>query len=364
MTWEQVRGLRLRAQRLDQPPAASVAEVVRAVGGVQAQAPLAAALSVRPRCQRVTAAQVEGARVEARSIVRTWLMRGTLHLVASDDLPWLLPLFGPLFSAGNRRRRLELGLDDATTERGVAALRNVLSDAGPLTRDQIVERLAERGIELVGQARPHLIAYAAQQGAVCCGPDRGGEPTYALLKDWLGYQPHPAPATMLPELVRRYLAAFGPARPEDMAAWSGLSIREVRAAWTGVAAEMLEVAVEDQPLWLLTRDAARLDMVDSPPLPVRLLAAFDTLLLGYRSRQWPGAAEYERRIKGGGLLPPALLVEGRVAGTWRVERGRHRVTVEVTPFKKLDPDLEAALAAEAGDVGRFYGVDGQLVIRE
>ncbi|MCW5850913.1 MAG: AlkZ family DNA glycosylase [Anaerolineae bacterium] len=363
LTWEQVRGLRLRAQRLDQPAAASVAEVVQAVGGVQAQAPLAAALSVRPRCAGVTAAQVEGARVEARSIVRTWLMRGTLHLVASDDLPWLLPLFGPLFSAASRRRRLELGLEDDTVQQGVAALRNALAD-GPLTRDQITQRMAERGIELVGQARPHLIAYAAQQGIVCCGPDQGSEPTYVLLTDWLGYQPHPAPETMLPELVRRYLAAFGPTRPEDMAGWSGLPMREVRAAWAEVADEMLEVAVEDEPFWLLKRDADRLDGLDSGPSPVRLLAAFDTLLLGYRDRQWLHPTKSEQRIKGGGILPPALLVKGRVAGVWRVERGRNRVTVEVTPFETLDPDLEPALAAEAADVGRFYGVEAQVEIRK
>ena len=363
LTWAQVASLRLRAQWLDAPRAESVVATVRAVGGVQAQAPLAAALSIRPRCAGVTAAGVEAARVEARSVVRTWLMRGTLHLVASDDLPWLLPLFGPLFRSGTRRRRLELGLDDATAERGVAALREVLAEAGPLTRHEIADRLAERGLHLVGQARPHLIGYAAQQGVVCCGPDRSGEPTYTLLQDWLGYDPHPAPATMRPELVRRYLAAFGPARAEDMAAWSGLPMRDVRAAWAAVADEMLEVVVEGEPLWLLRRDAARLATLDDAPPPVRLLAAFDTLLLGYRDRRWLGAAEYEARLKGGGLLPPALLAEGRVAGVWRVGRGRSRVTVEVTPFEPLDPRLEPALAAEAADIGRFYGQEAQLEIQ-
>ncbi len=361
---EQAVRLRLRAQWLDRPSPGGVADVVRAVAGVQAQAPLAAALSVRPRCQGVTAAEVEAARVEDRSIVRTWLMRGTLHLVASDDLPWLLPLFGPLFSTASRRRRLELGLDDDTTERGVAALREALVEAGSLTRHEIAARLAAWGIRLEGQARPHLIGYAAQAGLICCGPDRGGEPTYVLLQDWLGYQPHPAPETMLPELVRRYLTAFGPARPEDLGAWSGLPMRDVRAAWAGVADEMLAVAVEGETLWLLKRDADRLDAVDTPRPPVRLLAAFDTLLLGYQDRRWLDAAGYEARIKGGGLLPPALLIEGRVAGVWRVERGRRQLTVEVTPFETLDPRLEPALAAEAADVGRFYGQEAQLEIRE
>ncbi len=167
---DQIRRLRLRAQRLDRRPLGSVtgvAQVTRDICGVQAQDPAAAALAIRARSAELVASDVDRARVQERSVVRTWAMRGTLHLLATDDLGWLLPLLGPIFVAESRRRRAELGLDEDTTARGVRALRAVLADQGPLTRAQVVEQLSTHGIRLEGQARPHLLRQAALQGAIC-----------------------------------------------------------------------------------------------------------------------------------------------------------------------------------------------------
>jgi hypothetical protein len=185
----QVRLLRQRAQRLDAPEpdaaagAAQVARVVHALCGVQAQYEMAAALAIRARTAGLVAADVERERVDARSVVRTWCQRSTLHLLAADDLCWLLPLVRPVFTWASRRR-LALGLDAETAARGLRALRAALAEHGPLTRAELVEHLRRRGLRLEGQAAPHLLAYAALQGVVCCGPDRRGTPTYALLDDW------------------------------------------------------------------------------------------------------------------------------------------------------------------------------------
>src|SRR5712692_7801698 len=183
--------LRLRAQRLTpQPtdPAADVAHVVKELCGIQAQDSRAAALAVRVRSAGLVAADVEHARTQQRSIIRTWGPRGTLHLLATEDLGWLLPLLGPVFVAGGQRRRAELGLDEDTCVRGIHIMRNVLANQGPLTRPEIVEQLAIYGICLEGQARPHLLYRAALEGIICLGPDRGAEPTYVLLSDWVGQQ--------------------------------------------------------------------------------------------------------------------------------------------------------------------------------
>src|SRR5437588_1340809 len=127
---DHVRFLRLRAQRLALPPSdriTSVAHVVKELCGIQAQEVAAAALAVRVRSVGLVAANVEHARVQERSVVRTWGPRGTLHLLATGDLGWLLPLFGPIFVAGDRRRREELGLDEDTCTRGIRIMRNVLA---------------------------------------------------------------------------------------------------------------------------------------------------------------------------------------------------------------------------------------------
>jgi hypothetical protein len=351
-----MRAQRLALQAVD--PAGDVARVVRECGGMQAQDASAAALAVRARSLGLTAADVDRARVEERTIVRTWAMRGTLHLVATADLDWLLALFGPVFIRAGQRRRAALGLDDTTCARGVAALRDTLAAEGPLTRAALVERLAPHGIRLAGQAAPHLLAHAALQGIVCYGPDEGREPTYVLLDDWLPRHEAVAREAALGELARRYLAAYGPAGPTDLAAWTGLPQADVRAAWQQIADELIAVTVAGRPAALLKTRAAGPD----DPLPgpgVRLLPGFDTYLLGYQSRDLVLARPHARRIHpGGGIIHPALLVDGRVLGTWRARRRRTGLTVEVTPFADLPSSVRPALAAEAADIARFLGLPG------
>src|SRR6266699_832373 len=235
ITDNHVRLLRQRAQRLtpQEPDAPTgVAQVVKDLCGLQAQDASAAALAVRVRSTGLFNDDVERARVLERSIVRAWGQRGTLHLLAPEDLTWLLPLLGPLFIAGNRRRYAELGLDEDTLTRGVRAF----------------------GAILAGQARPYLLQHAALEGIICLGPDRGAKPTYVLLNDWLGqnYQAHAlTQESAYAELARRYLKAYGPATPEDLAAWSGMPISMTRAAWQLIADQLIEVEIAGQPAWML-----------------------------------------------------------------------------------------------------------------
>jgi hypothetical protein len=300
-----------------------VAAVVSHVCGIQAQDTLAAALSVRARTSGVTHKDVQRALEDSRSIVRTWAMRGTLHWLAAEDVGWLVALLGRRFQAANARRRDQLGLDQETTRRGVRLLEAFVAEHGPSTRDEIVAHLAARGLELRGQARPHLIAYAAQAGRVCYGPERGREPTYVLVDDWLpgGRADARSHGAALGELARRYLRAFAPLQAEDFAAWSGLAVSDARAAWASIERDLLQVDVEGQTMWgLRGRGAApdgggsgaeelggtRADRLhDGGAAIVRLLPAFDTYLLGYRRRDLAVAAEFGRRVNaGGGMVRP------------------------------------------------------------
>ena len=364
---DQARFLRQYAQRLipHQPGEhTAVAQVVQDTCGIQAQDARAAALSIRARSTGLVAAAIERARVEERSIVRAWGPRGTLHLLATEDLGWLLALFGPVFIAGDRSRRLELGLDDEISARGARAIRDILASQGPLTRDELVEQLAARGIPLEGQARPHLIFYAALQGILCLGPDRGSKPTYVLLDDWIGNLSFTklSREAACAELARRYIAAYGPASPDDLAAWSGLPISEVRAAWKHIEGDLLEVEIAGQTAWMLKAHLARLDEFPGHAPIVRLLAAFDTYLLGYRSRDMIVAPQYAKRINaGGGMIRPALLIDGQAAGTWEYSPKKKRLNIVVDPFEKLAPGMKPELAVEAEDIARFLGIDAAVM---
>ncbi len=354
-----VRRQRLHAQQLIRlsDTVQHPAQVVRDVGGFQAQEWAAARLSVRARNPGMQAQTLEHAREQERSVVRTWAQRNTLHLLSAEDLPWMLKLFGPVFLAQSARRRAELGLDDALCQRATEQLCALLAAQGPLTRAAIFEQLASRDLHFEGQARPHLLGYAALHGRICFGPDVAGEPGYVLLADWL-----PQTTTdwdteqALNELTLRYLRAYGPTTPHDYAAWSGLPLTTVRAAWKQQAHQLKELRCGATTLWQLAGSKQASEPLSEPH--VRLLPRFDTYLLGYRDRDLLLPAAHSKRVNsGGGMVAATVLVDGEVAGLWRKQRGRTGgITVEwfEQDFQPSNA-LQEALQAEIAEVLAFEG---------
>ncbi len=304
---------------------------------IQAQDLPAATLGIGVRADDLTVTHVDHARNVERSIVRTWCLRGTLHLVAAEDVRWLLELVRPGLIAANRTRRRKLGLTDDDTARGVALIRNHLADHGPCTRAELAAHLTEHGIASEGQATIHVIWRAAIDGVVCYGPDRAGESTFVLLEDW-------APAGSLPtdamgELVRRYQTAYGPATIEDCLAWSGLGRRGVERAWMdGIVAQPKPPSRVDQR--------------------ARLLPAFDGVWLAYRDHTLLVAPERQKRLfPGGGVLRPIVLRDSRAVGTWTRRATRHGVEVSVNLFERVP---RSALEAAVVELGRFLEISASL----
>lgn len=361
---EQVRALRLRAQRLTSQQADEVKTVVgvaQVLGGIQAQDAQAAALAVRVRSRELGAADVERAQATEHTVVRTWGIRNTLHLLAAEDLGWLLSLLGPVNIAGCQRRYAELGLDAEALAKGVRAICDVLERRGACTRAEIVAHLASVGIRAEGQAVPYLLNRAALEGLICLGPDRSAKVTYVLLSRWAKTGSALAPEAALAELALRYLSAYGPATLADLAAWSGMPMSQLRVGWQHIQAQVVEVEVGGASSWMLKTHLAWLDEPLAEGPLVRLLPAFDTYLLGYRSRDFMVSPEYAKRINaGGGMISPVVLVDGRAAGTWKIKRSRDHLEVLVEPFDRLAPEVEPGLEAEAADLGRFLGTRAEV----
>ena len=329
-----------------------MADVVRHLVGIQAQAPMAAELGIRARCRRATLENVERTRLEERSIVRTWAMRGTMHLVSAEDLGWLVPLTVEPSRARAYRRLAEEGLPAQAAERALGLIEDMLVSEGPLTRPEIAERLRRRRIPAGGQAMHHLAWLAAADGAVCFGPMRSGRPTVVLVRDWIGRAPTLGRDQSLAELATRYLAAHGPSEPGDLAQWSGLRAGEVRRAWSLIADRLAEVEVAGSTLWRLKgrRSEAR-------PGPVRLLPMFDEYLLGWRSRQLTLRERHRRAVvPGGGMILQSAVADGTVRGTWSAEIRDGTLHVTVPLFTRPDAALRHGLAEEAEDVRRFRGL--------
>jgi hypothetical protein len=388
LTDPRVRALRARSQRLDAPRrSGTVEDVVADVFALQAQDDLAATLGIWVRSAGLTEADVARARNEDRSIVRLWCLRGTLHLVAAQDVRWLLDLLRPTLVRANSARRLELGLGEDMTARGVKALVALLAH-GPLTRSAIAEGFAERGIPWQGQATIHVVWRAAVDGLVCCGPPQRGQPTFVLLDDWLAPTPPAAMVrdrdAMLAELARRFLRAYGPARPDDLAVWSGLAIGDARRGWAQLGPDVVEVQTERGPMWLpagdgpvrhgdvlsaspprdptLVRERSGQAATTTEPSAVRLLPAFDGWWLGYRDRDLLLPPVYRQRVyPGGGLIRPSVLVDTQPVGTWTRKTSRQGIDVLVSPFDPLSATVLDSLRAEVDDLGRFLGRPAHLV---
>jgi hypothetical protein len=349
--------LRAAAQLLHRPATAKhPADVARAICGAQAQDLAAGRLAFRARNPHLRAADVDRARTEERSLLRTWAMRGTMHLIATEDAAWLVPLFERAFADNSSRRLVQLGIDLHTQDRGLREVRKVLEADGPLTRSDLVERLSRKGIALDSSTRLHLFRLAIARGIACLGPDAGSQTCLVLARDWLAKRPAHRRDAALHELGRRYLRAFGPATEADFAGWAGLGLREIRSALAGIGDELIEVRLGDATAFRLRGSARR-----PRRTIVRLLPAWDTYLMGHRDRGFIAEAVRWRRIMpGGGILRPTIVVDGVAAGTWRLRRAGSALQVEAHPFAELDPPLAKAIAAEAVDVGRFEGRPARL----
>ena len=355
-TDDQLRRLRSAAQLLHRPKRLSALELVRHLAGVQAQVVSAATLALRARAEGVTRADVDRARLEERSLLLTWAMRGTLHLVAAEDAGWLVPRLLERVVPNAYRRLAREGMPADQPEVALKLIQRTLDQEGPLSRRELAARLEARGIETRGQVMPHLLWLAAARGAVCHGPERGGEQCFVLTRDWLGpLRPREREAG-LAELAVRYLRAHQPALPEDLASWSGIRLGEARQAWRSIEDRLASVETPSGTLWRLRSRAET-----APAGLLRLVPAFDEYLLGWKDRGLLASAESWSQVnRGGGWLHPVVLVDGRVTATWRAVNAAGGLRIEIRELTALPPESAAQLQAEVEEVREFLASPAPL----
>ena len=334
---------RLTAQRLSGPRSSDVVETTRHLLAIQGQDPRAARLALRARTTATHVSDIERALTDERSLIITWVNRGTLHLIAAEDEPLLHLLTTPQLCAGSNRRLEQEGVSPVAAERGIEALTRALAENGPLTREQLREVLDRAGVRTAGQALVHVLFRATLEGLIVRGPMIGREHAFVLRADWLGQRPKLDRDRALAELARRYLAAHGPADERDLANWAKLPLRDVRAGFSAIGHELERGA--DGRFDLPGRTIAALP----PPM---LLGAFDPVLHGWKSREFV-LGDAEGIVTTNGIFRPIALVGGRAAGTWRMRGGR----VELDLWAEPAANVRAALARESEAVEAFLSRD-------
>ncbi len=304
---------------------------------------------------------LSGALWQERTLVKTWLMRGTLHLVPADDLPVYTSALDPRgrYDAA-WLRYFQVTADDM--ERLIEAVTDAL-DGRYLTRRELSERLAPRVGESVAKRLEsgwgEFLKPVARRGRLCFGPSEGQTVTFARPDQWLGRWRDVPQEDAQAELVRRYLAAYGPATADDFDRWVGSARRaRFRAAWQAVADELVEVAPKR---FLLKADSDALETA-SASRTVRLLPAFDPYLLGHQDRTHLVEKEWSSRVyRTAGWVSPVVLQGGRVVGVWEQKRRGLKLVVRVEPLKALSRTEQAAVGAEAEALAAYLGGELELV---
>jgi len=346
---------RLHSQQLERTRLEKPDEVVAWLGAVQAQDYAGAKWSIGLRLPESTDAGIEQA-ISDNAIFRAWAMRGALHFVAASDVRWLLALVAPRIIARNARRYSQLELDERTLARSNAVLAAALQGGKQLNRSELLAVLEQNGISTRGQRAAYMLQRASLDGLICQGVMRRNEPTYLSLDEALPETGAMEHDEAVAELARRYFTSHGPATLQDFVWWSGLPTAEARAGLEEIKAQLVRETVGDRTYWL------------SRPVPedsssaVYLLPGFDEYLLGYRDRSASLDPAYAKRLNaGGGMLSPAIVVEGRVVGTWKRTFRKDTVVITVSLFASLSEAQNRALDAAVERYSRFVGMPATVV---
>ncbi len=342
---------RLRNQLVTRAGLRRPADVVGWFGAIQAQeyevAKWAIALRMRDGASDT---EVERAFEEGR-ILRTHVMRPTWHFVTPADIRWLLALTAPrvhrILSSYNRR----LELDARTLARGTGVIERALRDRQYLTRTELGDRLRRVGLPMAGQRLAHLVMHAELEGVICSGPRRGKQFTYALIAERAPGTPRLSRDEALATLSRRFFRSHGPATVRDFVWWSGLATADAKRGLEINKARREEVG--GQTYWTIgpdRRDATRDHLVHLFPI-------YDEYLVAYRDREAVphGPSVITSVSRTSVTFQHALVIEGQVAGTWRIARQPRAVFIEVVPLRPMTGPDRRALARAVGRYERFLG---------
>ena len=348
----EIAARRLRNQRLEGAPYRSVEDVARGLVALQFQEYPVARWSVGQRAAGLTEAALDAA-LAAGKVVRTHVLRETWHLVAAEDVRWLLALTAPRIRQRSATMHRKLGLDGELLARTDRILAEALAGGRRLTRPELAAVLAERGVHAEGPRLAYVLMHAELGGAICSGGLQGHRHTYALLEEQVPPAPVRSRDEALGELCRRYFASHGPATVNDFTWWSSLTVADARRGLE-VAGAALEASVVGGRTYWSAPLADRLPA--DAPRRAHLLQAYDEYVVAYRESRDVVGADALAPARGARRSLHPLVVDGRLAGRWRREVRAASLAIELELARPLDGAEEAALDAAVARHGAFVGL--------
>ncbi len=341
--------------------------IVRRMGALQAQNFQASLLAIGIRCGNDSMVSDVQSSLDSGKIVRTWHIRGTIHICASDDVKWMFkPGSGRLLQTALTRDK-HLGLSQELIQRAYEILRRTLKGKKILTRSNLYDYFEKSGIPVKNNIGYHLLYRAAWDGLICFGPHEDDEPSFALLDDWAPSQKEFPYEEMLGELTVRYFNGHGPATIQDFAWWAGIKISEARAGIVTSREFIRELEFDGRTYYFHRENASRRNGDEN----VYLLPAFDEYIIGYTDRSMVTGDFGEIRgkqdeigkfIHSNGIFLPTIISNGKVVGTWKGQMKSGKINVTLNTFNHLDRLIRSDIKDRVSEYGRFLGVDAELMV--
>lgn len=367
LSWNHVNTWRLSQHHLlERASRQDILDVVARIGGLHAQLMSAAELTLLARVRDLSDSDVQTALWHDRTLVKTWAMRGTLHLLLARELP----LYVAARSAHKLRRPQSWfqyhGVTAAELAAIVEGVRATLSETG-VTREQLADAIAQRtGIpklrELLRSGWGALLKPSAFQGDLCFGPSQGQNVTFVRPDRWIGDWRPADPKLALQEMARRYLMAYGPATSDEFARWWGMEPGDARRLFRSLAGELAAVEVEGWSAWALDSTIERMRALEATD-SVRLLPNFDpyTVAIARHSQYLLPEARKGRVYRPQGWISAVVLVNGRIEGVWEYNKQRAQVVVQVEMFAPPNAQVQRGIEVEASRLAGFLDTQVELV---
>jgi hypothetical protein len=339
--------LRLRSQQIASARFPQPEAIVAWLGAMQGQDYAGVKWSVGLRLPGSTDADVERAINDTR-LVRSWVMRGTLHLMAGMDVRWIVALVGPRLIAQSAARHKELDLDTAILHRSHEVLGTALQGHRRLRRSELFAVLEQQGISTQGQRGYHILRHASLDGLLVQGISEREDPTFMLLEEAFPNALPLAREDALAELARRYFQSHGPATLKDFAWWLGLSMGDARAGLDAAKSGLIEETIEGKPPQSHAAPADLEAVALAPP-------GFDEFHLGYQDRDAVLDPQHATKVCPGknGVFFPTIVVGGRMVGTWKRMLKAGKAVVTPAPFEALTRAQQQAFDTSIQRYGEF-----------
>jgi hypothetical protein len=336
---------RLFNQKLSHPDFETPEEAAHWFGAVQAQDYLGSLWAVGQRVHNATEKVIEEA-INKRKIVRSWPMRGTLHFTHAQDLHWMLKLLAPRVVKRNAFRYRELELTEENFTKSSKVLTKALVGGKELTREAMLNVLAENDISPAGQRGIHILGKLAMEGLLCFGSRNGKQFTFTLLDEWIPPSKIIDGDEALAELTKRYFLSHGPATIKDFAWWSGLTVAEIKRGIALTTSYLHHETIDDREYWFGERNKAQTQKPKA-----HLLPAYDEYTVAYKDRS--AIIESNHFIQAGNGLKPTIVVNGRIIGTWQRELKKHSAILTPHFFQIPNKDEYDLLKHAVEDYGVF-----------